>query len=387
MKPAWALTDLEFVLLCEEHGCTELPIPFTFTSRTWLAADYRAERARTLRELRERDDAGLPVLGEALTRPDITVVAQAWDEQEPENPQGWTRVHGIRQRARGFVITERPGETIWHSGGFDVSACDPHALADAVLDLLPSAEAGRMRQITLIDPETPSDARPFVPLISDDDEPEDDEAYRSASYLNTPATATGSVRVLQGRSMFGPRGRVGVHEAARGEVVARGAALDEVGGQRERCAREPDERRALELRDGALDPHEDGAQPVVVERAEVPQALHVVERAHRGRDDAARAGHDVDVDPDEPQRHDDVGEEDGGVDPVAAHRLQRDLGDEVRVEAGVEHRHAGARRAVLGERAAGLAHEPHRKAVRAGPGIGGHQCGPGGAAVTERMVW
>lgn len=208
MKPAWALTDLEFVLLCEEHGCTELPIPFTFTSRTWLAADYRAERARTLRELRERDDAGLPVLGEALTRPDITVVAQAWDEQEPENPQGWTRVHGIRQRARGFVITERPGETIWHSGGFDVSACDPHALADAVLDLLPSAEAGRMRQITLIDPETPSDARPFVPLISDDDEPEDDEAYRSASYLNTPATATGSVRVLQGRSMFGPRGRV-----------------------------------------------------------------------------------------------------------------------------------------------------------------------------------
>lgn len=208
MNPAWALTDLEFVLLCEEHGCTDLPVPFTFTSRTWLAADYRAERARTLRELRDRDDTELAVLADALTRPDVTVVAQAWDEQEPEKPEGWTRVHAVRQRARGFVITQRPGETVWHSGGFDIATCDPHALAEAVLDLLPPAKAGRLRQIALIDPETQPDARPFVPLISDDDEPEDDETHRSETYLNTPATATGLVRVFQGRSMFGPRGRV-----------------------------------------------------------------------------------------------------------------------------------------------------------------------------------
>lgn len=208
MNQSWALTDLEFVLLCEEHGCTELPVPFTYTSRTWLAADYRRERAETLRELRERDDSDLSAMAGTVARPDITIVAQSWDEQEPENPEGWIRVHAVRQRARGFVITQRPGETVWHSGGFDVTSCDPHALAEIVLELLPPAKAGRMRQITLIDPEIQPDARPFVPLISDDDEPEDDEAYRSEAYLNTAATATGLVRVFQGRSMFGPRGRV-----------------------------------------------------------------------------------------------------------------------------------------------------------------------------------
>lgn len=220
MNPAWALTDLEFVVLCEEYGGVELPPPFTFTSRTWLAADYRVERARALGELRnlrelrelrtarDRDDTDLEVVAGAIGRPDVTIVAQAWDEAEPEKPQGWTRIHAVRQRARGFVITQRPGESVWHSGGFDIFICDPHALPEAVLGLLPFAKAGRMRQITLIDPETQSDTRPFVPLISDDDKPEDDEAYRSAAYLSTPATATGSVRVVQGRSMFGPRGLV-----------------------------------------------------------------------------------------------------------------------------------------------------------------------------------
>ncbi|MFI5720075.1 ESX secretion-associated protein EspG [Nocardia sp. NPDC051750] len=208
MNHTWELTDLEFVLLCEEHGSTELPVPFTFTSRTWLAADHRQERAVTLRALRDRNDSDLDAMAGAVARPDVTVVAQAWDEQEPEKPESWSRIHAVRQRARGFVITQRPGETVWHSGGFDITACDPHALVETVLDLLPPAKAGRMSQITLLDPDTEPDARPFVPLISDDDEPEDDEAYRSAAFLKAPTTAVGSVQVFQGRSMFGPRGRV-----------------------------------------------------------------------------------------------------------------------------------------------------------------------------------
>lgn len=207
MNYTWELTDLEFVLLCEEHGCSDLPIPFTFTSRTWLAADYRRERAETSAGLRDRNDSDLDAMAAAIARPDVTLVAQCWDEQKPEDPEGWTRIHAVRQRARGFIVTQRPGETVWHSGGFDVRSCDPHALPEAVLDLLPPARAGRLPQITLVDPEKEPDARPFVPLITDE-EPEDDEIYRSESFLNTPATATGLIQVFQGRSMFGPRGRV-----------------------------------------------------------------------------------------------------------------------------------------------------------------------------------
>ena len=46
------------------------------------------------------------------------------------------------------------------------------------------------------------------------------------------------------------------------------------------------------------------------------------------------------VDEDRGDGHDDVGVEDGGVDAVAAHRLQRDLDDEVGAEARLEHRDA-----------------------------------------------
>ena len=59
---------------------------------------------------------------------------------------------------------------------------------------------------------------------------------------------------------LGPGDRVGVHERAGGEVVARRTALDEVGGQRERRAGEPDERGAAEGVDGERDALGDGRE-------------------------------------------------------------------------------------------------------------------------------
>ena len=91
--------------------------------------------------------------------------------------------------------------------------------------------------------------------------------------------------------------------------------------------------------------------------------LDVGAAAHRMLDDRADVGHDVELDARRPQRHHDVGEQDGGVHPVPAHRLQGDLGDQLGVEAGLHHRVLGAQRPVLGQRTAGLAHEPHRHAA------------------------
>ncbi len=68
-------------------------------------------------------------------------------------------------------------------------------------------------------------------------------------------------------------------------------------------------------------------------------------------DDRADARHDVEVDPDGLERHDDVGEEDRGVGAEAADRLQRDLGDHRGVGAGVEHGGAGSRSARYSGRA------------------------------------
>ena len=170
-----------------------------------------------------------------------------------------------------------------------------------------------------------------------------------------------------------PQLGLAVHQRLGAGVVLARAALDEVAGERERRAGEADERRRAELADERA--HRLGdVRDVVGRRARA---------AGRGRRrcGTARAttgpmpGHDVEVDADRLERHDDVGEEDRRVDAVAADRLQRDLGDEVGRRAGVEHRVALADLAVLGQRAAGLPHEPHRRVrdrlAAAGPQEGG----------------
>ena len=45
-------------------------------------------------------------------------------------------------------------------------------------------------------------------MVSDNDDPEDDDTYRARAFFATPATRSGYVRVYQGRSKFGPRGRI-----------------------------------------------------------------------------------------------------------------------------------------------------------------------------------
>ena len=108
-------------------------------------------------------------------------------------------------------------------------------------------------------------------------------------------------------------------------------------------------------------------------RIQARQYRHVGGRADGVGDDRTGAGDDVQVDTGGAQRHHDVGEQDRRVHIVPAHRLQRDLADHRRVEAGLEHAVVGADRPVFGKRATGLTHEPHRPAGGPPPGRGGDQ--------------
>lgn len=120
---------------------------------------------------------------------------------------------------------------------------------------------------------------------------------------------------------------------------------------------ETDERGGAEL--GGQEADRLGDVPDVLGR-EVAQPREVGARADRLLDDGTDARLDVEVDTDGLERYDDVAEVDGRVDVVAAHGLHRDLGDELGHHAGLEHRNALARLEVLGQRATGLPHEPHR---------------------------
>ena len=116
---------------------------------------------------------------------------------------------------------------------------------------------------------------------------------------------------------------------------------------------------------------------------ERPELVEVCRVADGPGDDRADPGLDVEVDADRRQRHDDVAEQDRRVHAIAAHRLHRDLGDQLGRPAGVEHRDALAELAVLRQRAAGLAHEPHRR-VRHGLTTAGQQEGRVGKAGVAR---
>lgn len=210
MSQTWEFTDLEFNLLCEDVRRGELPAPFIFTSRTRLEEDYELEKSQVRQQLRRRLDHDLDVLAGAIAKPDVFVVAHAWNDQDFDNPAARIRVHAIRHRARGYVITQRPAETLAHSGGFDAVECDPYSLADTVIGLLPRCGAGTLGDIALSLPDTApiqEHDRP-VSSIADNDDDHSDDPVRSAAFFATPALSTGIVKVLQGRSKYGPRGRI-----------------------------------------------------------------------------------------------------------------------------------------------------------------------------------
>lgn len=155
-----------------------------------------------------------------------------------------------------------------------------------------------------------------------------------------------------------PRGPVSGDEAPRPEVILRRPALDQVRGEREGRAREPDQRDRLaallpdlaEQVGRAGDSGDDRFGSLAHKCRVDPDEFGDVRRCFaRLREDRPSAGRDFDLDAGESQRHDDVAEEDRRVDAVAPDRLQGDLARELGRQARLEHRARLAQRAVLRE--------------------------------------
>ena len=119
---------------------------------------------------------------------------------------------------------------------------------------------------------------------------------------------------------------VGVHQRLRALVIAARTALDQVRGEGERGSGEADQRRRAEFGGEQLHGLRDGAD---LFRHEARQGGDVGDRPDRVRDDGTGAGDDVEIDTGGLERHHDVGEQDRGVDAVPAHRLHRDLADQL----------------------------------------------------------
>jgi hypothetical protein len=142
-------------------------------------------------------------------------------------------------------------------------------------------------------------------------------------------------------------------------VILRAGSLHQVGGERPRRTAEADDRHlAVELAAHQAQGVEDVAQRLVHVRHAEP--LDVLARADGVGEGRAIPLGEHQLGPHGLQGEQDVREQDGGVDPDDADRLDRHLGRQLGGLAESQEVGFFADRAVLGQVAAGLAHHPYR---------------------------
>ncbi|MFQ6395301.1 ESX secretion-associated protein EspG [Nocardia sp. KC 131] len=210
MMPEKRFDDLEFVVRWEVATGDELPDPLIFTTDITDGDEYEATKRRLRDRLASESDDTIDNLLQVLARPDLAVRVAGGDPRAPEDAAAVIRIYAARRGDQAFVVKQLPGRTIWHAGGFVVTACDPVMLADAVVGVLPQVDAGRRPATEL--PSRREGASNGLDYsygrssFRDDDE--DSVTQQAEVFRRLPASAAGVIEIVQGESSFGPRGRV-----------------------------------------------------------------------------------------------------------------------------------------------------------------------------------
>lgn len=206
MKRTWKLTDVEFFALWDELNEGVVPAPFFFSTDTESGIAFEREVFEARQELRSRHDFDMREVLTAIADPDLRIVISGADSDEPMKPTGLVRILAVRRGDRGYIVTQLPGRTYWHSGGYVITECDPLRLADAAVDALPEYEAGRSGEIVLSTRDSGGEMDYSYGRSSVRDSFADTEPDRARLFLERAAKRTGTIEVVQGRSRFGPRG-------------------------------------------------------------------------------------------------------------------------------------------------------------------------------------
>ncbi|KQY33243.1 hypothetical protein ASD42_15300 [Nocardia sp. Root136] len=197
-------TPVEFAAMYDELKEESLPEPLSYRGAARTYADSVRVKHEAWQALRRRSNGELEVLTEALTCPDIRVIARGIDGREPENPKRSLRVLAVRKGDNAFVVRQKPGATMSDSTGFTVTRHDALALGDAVASLFPVADPGRRRDFELVDTAAPDVDFSFSRSLVHDTG--DDSAAVGAEFLRESDDLAGTIEIEQGWSRFGPRG-------------------------------------------------------------------------------------------------------------------------------------------------------------------------------------
>lgn len=202
---------MEFVALWDRADGDLVPHPLTFGSTIATWEEFTATTARLADRVHRLRSAGADDLVQVLTEPDIRILVLGCSGGDPTDPNGMIRLLGARKGARGWVVRQLPGDTMWDSGGFVATDCEATRLGAAIAGELPAATPGRIPQQPLT----------ISPQPDESDTAATDHHYgRSSvlkrleyagehtaqSFLTTPIDTVGTIEISQCRSLFGPRG-------------------------------------------------------------------------------------------------------------------------------------------------------------------------------------
>ncbi|MFC4124731.1 ESX secretion-associated protein EspG [Nocardia rhizosphaerae] len=202
MTAVLEFSPVEFAAMYEALKEEGLPAPLSYRGAPLSYSESQFVKREAWQAVRRRGGAELEQLIEALTRPDIRVIARGVDGREPENPQRALRVLAVRKGDDAFVVRQQPGPTMLDSAGFTVTRHDALSLGGAVAAALRPAEAGRRRDFELVDTSAPDLDFSFSRSLVHDT----GEEIPGAGFLAEPEDLTGTIEIEQGWSRFGPRG-------------------------------------------------------------------------------------------------------------------------------------------------------------------------------------
>ncbi|MFE5288995.1 ESX secretion-associated protein EspG [Nocardia sp. NPDC056611] len=199
----WRFTEAEFYVLWMDRVGVEPPEPFMFTSATRTADEFDLEMREARESLSHKLGGDFSTVFDALTNPDLFLTGYGWDDQDRWGTDSMVRVHAARKGPKGYVISQLPGATYWRRGGYTVAECDPLRLADAVVEAMPTGDRGGRGDIGLVTDEQYIDhdfGRSAIAAAPDT------AVSRAREFLEATASNAGEIHIVQGSSVFGPRG-------------------------------------------------------------------------------------------------------------------------------------------------------------------------------------
>ncbi|MGW5105756.1 ESX secretion-associated protein EspG [Nocardia sp. NPDC004123] len=203
MTPSWRFTEAEFYALWMDRTGQAPPKPFLFTSATQTADEFDAEQSEARESLSHKVGGNFELVFDAMANPDLFLTAYGWDERDRFGIGSMIRARATRKGPKGYVIKQSPGTSYFQRGGYTVTECDPIQLADEIVRAMPSVERGRLGDIGLASREQDLDhdfGRSSVAAAPDT------AVSRTREFMAQSITTAGEVRIVQGRSVFGPRG-------------------------------------------------------------------------------------------------------------------------------------------------------------------------------------